>query len=85
MQIETATRLVQLLEAKLESTERAIESLLRLSAKFEDVMCIGSATLMVNWTFERKALKRDIGHLEQIIQTTVIPITKKGRHLTVIK
>ena len=82
MQIEAAVRMVHVLEVKLEACERAIESIMRLSRKFEDVHSEGTAKLVMAWNMEKVILKAKIGQLENTIQTTTPFI---DRHLTVIK
>ena len=81
MNIETATRLIHILELRLESTERAIESLIRMSKKFEDVMNENTTHMLIAWRMEVVIINNDVCKLENIIQTT----TPKKANLTVIK
>ena len=82
MNIEQATRLVHILEAKRDATHKAIDSLINLSAKFEASPSASTQALINAWLSECKDLTIRIGDCEWVIQA---PENNKIRHLTAVK
>lgn len=87
MNIEDTQRVIRVVEKKLDTTDRAIASLINLAEKFESTMCKGTAKLLGVWKLERAYLTAKVSELNRYLEITKKDAKeeqKKTRHLSII-